>query len=151
MSLDEYIASLEQFSNDLEKIIQRFIDKNSLALLNAVKNRFWNKGIDGNLNLIGGGKYAESTIKRKKRKASARTSHITLRDTGDWWKSLFVLYENGELQLSSTDHDKTLKLINGEFNFRGYGQGIMEFTPDEKRVFLDNIKTDLYKYFRGKI
>lgn len=154
MSLEEYIKQLEAFSGAVPELVKQFVRKNSGYLLGAAKRRFYNFGVDGDGVLIGGGQYAEYTIKLKKKSPYSRTSHITLRDTGNWYKSLFVAIEDGMLFMKSTDTLLTNKLIDGESkdnsNFKGYGEAIMEFTNEELNEFEDIIFKQLYKYLEKK-
>lgn len=148
MKLDEYIKKLEQLQDDIPDVVDGFIKKRSNYMVGNVKNRFFNYGVDGDGNLIGGGVYAERTKKRKN-KEGKRTSHITLLDTREWWNSLYASYHNGELELNSTMTSLTEKLIYGEGKrFAGYGPAIMEFTREEKILFEDEILTDLGDYLQ---
>ena len=154
MSLEEYIKQLEAFSGAVPELVKQFVKNNSGYLLGAAKRRFYNLGVDGDGVLICGGQYAEYTIKLKKKSPYSRTSHITLRDTGNWYKSLFVAIEDGMLFMKSTDTLLTNKLIDGESkensNFKGYGEAIMEFTNEELNQFEDIIFKQLYKYLEKK-
>lgn len=146
MTLEQYISELRKLTDSVDKLVDDFIKKNSGALLSSVKLRFWNKGLDGNLQLIG--TYAQSTIERKKKSSYSRTSHVTLRDSGQWYDDLFVVYEKGDIFLDNRQRALTAKLIDGEKHFQGYGEGIMEFTAEEKNNLVTAILTDLDKYLQ---
>lgn len=150
MSLDEYINLLKQAETDIPRLVNEFVEANSKYLVGNAKLRFFNYGRDGSGALIGGGKYAPRTIENKKDKGQ-RTSHITLKDTGRWWDSLFATYENGTLVLASTDKLLTAKLVDGDGKFfAGYGENIMEFTRDELDMFEDDIFKKLIEYLNNK-
>ena len=145
MTLEQYIFQLEQIVKEVPKLVNQFVNKNQGALLSSVKLRFYQKGLDGNLKLIG--TYASSTIERKKKSSFSRTRFVTLRDSGDWYNSLFVTYEKGDLFLDSTDKLLTTKLINGSpFGNPAYGGAIMEFTQQEIDTLVVAVLEDLAKH-----
>ena len=150
MTLDAYIDQLNAIAGDITPIVDGFIKKHQGALLTSVKLRFWNKGIDGDGKLIG--EYAASTKELKKKSAFNRTSHVTLRDSGAWYNSLFISYNKGELLLDSHNKELTRKLIDGEPQhfFTGYGEAIMQFTDDEKDLLIEVVLDELQKYLETR-
>lgn len=150
MKLREYIRLLERTEDDIPDVIDEFVRKRSTYLVGNVKLRFWNYGIDGQGNFLGN--YAPSTKERKERQGQ-RSSHITLHDTGNWWDSLFAIWDRDkeDLSLDSTNVSLTSKLIDGEGNwFKGYGEGIMEFTDEELDGEIGmSVLQDLAKHLEG--
>lgn len=129
---------------NIDRMVDDFIKRKSVYLVGAVIRRFWNYGRDGSGNLIGGGKYSPYTVEKKKKSPYARTSHVTLKDSGRWHDSLFAVYRNGTLELDSDMPGLTEKLISGEGkHFLGYGKDIMEFTEEELLAFEDKILKSL--------
>jgi len=121
---------LRNFDSVLQKEINEQFRKEQSRLLFSVKQRFYQKGIDGRGKSLG--KYAPSTIKKKKKSAFTRVSHVTLRDSGGWYSNLFTKFETNTLLLDNKDKALTKKLIEGEGkHFGGYGEGILEFSQDE--------------------
>jgi hypothetical protein len=149
MKLDTYIKRLETLSNEVPALVNGFVKREKGVLLSSVKLRLWNYGKDGDGNLIGGGRYAQSTIERKKNSPYSRTSHVTLRDTGKWYGNLYVVYHNGTLLLENKDRSLTSKLVDGDGKrFRGYGSAIMDFTQDEIDYIVNSIIDNLTNYLQ---
>lgn len=150
MNVQQYISHLERIQQDIPNIVDKFIAENSTYMVGAAKRRFSNYGVDGNGNLIGGGKYSKRTIAYKKEKGQ-RTSFVTLRDTGNWYSSLFAVYDSLEddMYMQSTMEKLTSKLVDGEGRFfAGYGEGIMDFTEQEKLEWMDVIIERLINYLQ---
>jgi hypothetical protein len=90
-----------------------------------VKNRLYQYGVDGDGKEILPS-YSRSTIETKKEKGQ-RTSHVTLRDTGLFYKGFYLELVQYDLILNSSD-DKTSFLLNK------YGRAVLEFTRQEKET-----------------
>ena len=149
MKLQDYIQMLKKLQDDIPAIVDRLVEEEPKWILGAAKRRMYQYGIDGNEEFLG--TYAPFTIEKKKKSPYSKTTHVTLRDTGDWYNSLFTKYENGELFMDSTDKRKTVKLTDGEHkNFVGYGDGILEFTEGEKLAFGNEILKNLAKKLQEK-
>lgn len=151
MTLENYIKELESLEKNIPSLVQKFVKENSNYFLGNVKQRFYQKGIDGSGNKIGN--YAQSTIERKEKSSPRqRTSHVTLRDSGNWYRSLFVKYEKNELFMDSSMKDLTAKLIQGGGQYQNppYGDAIMDFTDEEILVWSDKILEDLGEYLQKK-
>jgi hypothetical protein len=151
MTLDNYISHLQALTGDIPKFVEEFIQKHKGGLLSAVKLRFWNKGLDGNLNLIG--RYSPGTIKRKKTSPYSRTTFVTLRNTGSWYDNLIVSYEKGTLFLDNNQKQLTQKLIEGDGKYGNpaYGPAIMEFTQQEIDDLVNNLIDDLTQFLNTKL
>ena len=147
MTLEAYIIELEKLERQIPALIEKFLKQRAKYMLVQVKLRFANRGLDGDGNKIG--EYTEATKKRK-RKKGRRVSHVTLKDSGRWYDSLFVNYDSGELFLDSRMRDLTTKLIQGDGYSPAYGEAIMEFTDEEILVWQEQILTDLAKHLQKK-
>jgi len=88
MSLDAYLADLRALEANLQNEIDKILDENESFLVGLVKNRLYQRGInaDGKKILPD---YKPSTIRRKK-EDNQRTSHVTLRDKGDFYAGFYV-------------------------------------------------------------
>mgnify|MGYP003639142078 CR=1 FL=1 len=152
MTLDQYIIQLEELQRDLPKLIEKFVNERSNYFLGAVKNRFYNQGVDGDGNKIGS--YSKNTIQRKKNKSGRykRTSHVTLADSGTWYNNLFIEYEKGDLLLSNRMGSLTQKLIEGGGNNQNpaYGKSIMLFTIDERNQWVEDILEKLEDHLQSE-
>tara|TARA_R110000744_G_scaffold13793_3_gene39868 strand:- start:2537 stop:3007 length:471 start_codon:yes stop_codon:yes gene_type:complete len=146
MTIDQ---AIQKTNIDIRDLLNKYIAKKSGNILGSVKLRFWQKGIDGFGNSLG--KYAPSTVIRKKRSPFSRTSHVTLRNTGQWYQSLFIKLESDALLLDSKDSSLTAMLIDGEgSHFLGYGEGILEFSNDEK-ILIQTYIDDFQKIIKKQI
>jgi hypothetical protein len=123
MSLDNYLRDLILLESSLEKEIDKIIKEKQGYLVSLIKNRLFQRGVDSDGKKILPD-YKPSTIKRKKEDRQ-RTSHVTLRDTGDWYSGIFVEIKDWVISVDSTD-GKTPSLIDK------YGQGILGFTKQEQ-------------------
>ncbi len=126
-SIEVYIGNLEGLADNLQQKLEVEALAKSGNLLSLVKQRLFNTGIAGDGSSLGS--YHSSTIEYKKRKGR-RSSFVTLRDEGDWYRGMFIKVENQELLLNSKDW-KTPKLIGM------YGDRILEFSIEE-RVAVEN-------------
>jgi len=135
-NLNDYINSLNDLSNNIDKIIKDVVIKDKGILLSNIKLRLFNKGLDANLKSLG--TYSKRTVLKKKKK-NQRTSHVTLRDTGDWYNSMFIDFKNNEIIVDSSDF-KTGILTDI------YGDAILGLTEQELNNFIDaNIEKALNK------
>lgn len=130
MSLDAYLADLRALEANLQNEIDKILDENESFLVGLVKNRLYQRGInaDGKKILPD---YKPSTIRRKK-EDNQRTSHVTLRDKGDFYAGFYVELIDWIVTINSTD-GKTISLIDK------YGQGILGFTQEEQDVIVLSI------------
>jgi hypothetical protein len=127
MSIDEYLISLKNLESSLNDEISKVIKEKQGFLVGLIKNRLYQKGIDAFGKQILP-TYSKSTIEEKKLK-NQRVSHVTLRDKGDFYNSIFVEIKDFVLKVWATD-DKTEGLI-----FK-YGEGILGFTKDEQDIII---------------
>lgn len=101
-SLDKYRADLEGAKDKVGQVAGKAIKDNEQFILDLIKNRLYNTGIDGAGNLIGGGRYAEATIRQKEKKGQI-TSHFTLRDTGAFYSSMRVFQSGASVIITAND------------------------------------------------
>lgn len=130
MSLDAYLSDLRKLESSLEAEISSIISKKESFLVGLIKNRLYQRGIDSDGKKILPD-YKPSTIKRKKEDRQ-RTSHVTLRDKGDFYAGIYIEVIDWLISVSSTD-GKTPSLIEK------YGQGILGFTQQEQEVIIFSI------------
>jgi hypothetical protein len=136
-TLDKYISDLENKGANLDKFLRDTIAKNESKIVGFIRTRLYQTGYDGDGNLIG---YYTASTEAKKRDNNQRASHITLRDTGDFYRGMFAEYRPGQVFISSSDR-KTPELISE------YGDGILELTELEQEIVMDTmIEAELIKY-----
>lgn len=130
MSLDSYINFLNKEADGIEELVKKIVLDNSGKILSMIKLRLYQKGIDGDGKTIVP-EYSELTIADKKGKRQI-TSHVTLRDTGEWYKSFYVTYDSGNIIVNS-DLPKTDELVEK------YGKSILELTNQEIENIINSI------------
>jgi len=128
-SLSLYIADLKEIEKDFGNIVRDIIKKNQGKILTMIKLRLYNTGIDGAGNQIG--QYYYQTIKEKKAKGQ-RSSFVTLRDSGDWYRAMYVEMIGNDVIVDSTDW-KTSKLIEM------YSADILGLTIQEEDIIINAI------------
>lgn len=140
MTITQYIAKLAKLEKDLIPFVQSILEKNEKIILGMIKLRLYNRGIDGDGNKILPD-YQPSTIASKKEDGQ-KTSHVTLRDTGSFYNSLFLTYKRGLLQIDSMS-DKKSPLVSK------YGPAILDLTEQEHENIINNIITpEINKWFQ---
>jgi phage gpG-like protein len=135
--IDQYISSLDSISNNLKLIAYKAIKKNQGQILTMVKLRLFNRGIDGSGSKITP-EYAPETIKIKKGKGQ-RKSHVTLRDSGNLYRSFVVEFKNNNIFIeTNVDYKKDLIIR--------YGSEIFDLTINEVTVIIYSfIETEVNK------
>ena len=128
-TLDDYLKGLKDFEKKYESIVKDAIKQNEGKIIGMVKLRLFNTGIDGSGKLIG---HYTQLSKDLKKLSGQRSSFITLRDTGNWYRSMFLDLDNDKLILNASNW-KTSKLI------RNYGESILEFTEAEQLMIVQTI------------
>jgi hypothetical protein len=128
-TLDEYINDLEDLEANLDDIISKAIYSKEGMIVGLIKNRLYQRGLDGDNKLIGN--YAAST-EAVKRAEGKRASFITLRDEGLFYNGMFVDYANYIFNVRSSD-GKTPSLI------QKYGESILELTEQEQELLIYTI------------
>lgn len=128
-TLTQYIQSLKDLEANLDSIVNTAIKNKEGFILGLLKNRLFQTGISGDGSLIG--YYAPSTVKDK-RERGKRAAFITLRDEGDWYRGMFVIYDGTNVLINSSD-EKTSSLI------QEYGKSILELTEQEQNLVIDTI------------
>jgi len=126
-SIDEYIVKLDNLANSMDIRLRDIVLRNKGALLSTLKLRLFQKSLDGNYNFLG--TYAPMTKRRKKKKGQI-SNRVTLRDTGDWYNSMFVDFKSNTILIDATDvKNDVLKDI--------YGDAILDLAEQEVEFFVD--------------
>lgn len=147
-NIEDWIAEVIRERNNIGTFIKERVEKNSgILILKPLKLRLFNKGTDGNGNLIGDGKYSSNTI-RQKRKKGVRTYPVTLRLTGSWYRSMYVDVRatpfNTEINVltdsgAKDEPGKTSYLIDK------YGREVLTLNPLEQEVIAEDLSKELVK------
>lgn len=119
-SIRNLVYRLRKFKPVLESALKEEVEKNADFLTDLIRLRL-NLGFDGFYNKIQP-PYAPRTIKNKIRKGQP-TDRVTLKDTGDFYASLHVEFDEGGFRIVSNDNKAKYLLAN-------YGDAILRL-PDE--------------------
>jgi len=145
-SLNQYIAELNFFADNLHNVVGDAGVKNADYIVNKQNTRLENKGTDAKESPIGS--YSSVTVSFKKSKGD-RYDHVTLKDEGNWYNSMFV--ENRGTQgliIDSSDTSLTGKLMNGggERENPAYGKDIIGLTePETNDLVIEKIDPEIQK------
>lgn len=129
----------------LVKILKQAKTKKYITYLNT-KVQLFDYGEDARgvqLAAVGGG-YAPSTIRIKSRKGQP-TNRVTLKDTGDFYKSFDVQVKpNADFSITSDS------IKNGVDLHKRWGENIEGLQPENVVLVMDYLETEFYKnVFRG--
>ena len=122
MQIDSYITGLKDIITDINKIAEQAIKEKESKILGTIKTRLYQTGIDGKGRSIG--QYSERT-KVIKQKKGQRTSFITLRDSGDFYNSMF-------LEVKGIFYDVNSKIPTARKLVSVYGESILDLTIQER-------------------
>ncbi len=123
-TVSQYLADLQSF--DFQDQVERIVKKNKGKILSEIKLRLFNRGVDAKGKLLE--PYHPETIKDKKNKGQ-RFNITTLRDTGDWYKSMFVVVEGFNIIIDASDKKNEALILK-------YGPDILGMTEAEQDKFI---------------
>lgn len=136
--LDDLIARLKSFDDEIMKVIEDVVRENYATILDMnTDDQLFAKGVTRTGRVIAEyAPYAPLTIEIKKLKAQP-TARVTLRDEGDFHTSFFIEFQADGFQIKASDW-KTEKLM-----FQ-YGDEIMGLTDGNFKEFaIDYVKPAL--------
>lgn len=132
----------EVLKESLEEIIME-LEPEIVALV--AEEQLYKQGINGKgIPIMSYAPYAPSTIKRKARKGHP-TNRVTLRDTGIFHGSLFVVFDEGGFYIAT--EDKKLVYLEPK-----YGENILRLTDENLSYLLNTyVKPRLAERLRAKL
>lgn len=132
----------DSLGDNLEEIIK---DKEDVIVSAIVDDQLFRRGITGKgIKISSYAPYAASTIAAKKKKGQP-TTRVTLRDTGEFHKSVHVVYDAGGFYLKSDDA-KAEELI------QKYGADIFRLTNKNfNRILRVHIRRELVKRLKQQL
>ena len=143
MDIDVYIKRLQKVANDYQSFVFNVSKKSEPYILAIPKRRLFNKGTDANDTSIKPS-YEDSTIATKKSRGQ-RTSHVTLRDSGDLYKSFKLVKEGNSIDFTVPNNDVT-DFLSGHYS----GNELFGFSPDDgEKIFKLFIKPALDDLING--
>ena len=125
-SIRNLVYRLRKFKPVLEQYLKEEIENHADILCQYVRERLW-IGLDGYLESIKP-PYAPRTI-RKKLKKGQPTDRVTLRDTGDFYESLHIEFDEGGFRIVSNDRKASFLLIR-------YGEQVLRVSNEDFTYFI---------------
>lgn len=137
---------LRRFKDDLNKHLEDIILSKEEEIINIVtQEQLFKEGINGKgIKIMDYQPYRPSTIKAKIRKGQP-TNRVTLRDTGEFYKSMFLVFESDGFYITSSD-DKTKYLI------KKYGEEIFRITDNNlTKLLREHIRKELVNRIKKEL
>ena len=131
---------LRAFKDNLPELLEEVVrDKEDVIIAAITNDQLFRRGINGRgEKIMDYMPYRPSTI-RKKQKKGQPTTRVTLKDTGDFYKSMFVVFDAEGFYIASND-DKTKYLV------KKYGNTIFRLTDKNlTRILRSHIRKELVK------
>lgn len=131
---------LQSFEDNLFSIMQAIIESKENVIVSAIANdQLYRRGINGaGVRIKDYAPYHPMTIAIKQAKGQP-TNRVTLRDTGAFHKSMYLVADSEGFYVDATD-DKTELLENK------YGDKIMTLTGDNiQRLLQSHVRKELLK------
>ena len=129
-SLKNLIFRLRKFKEILHQELKEEILENKFVIIEMVtKDQLYERGINGNDVAIASYKpYSPRTIRVKIKKGQP-TDRVTLKDTGDFYNSFEVVFDENGFYITSTD-EKAKYLVEK------YGRNIFRLTDENLTILL---------------
>lgn len=137
---------LRSFKDSLPMLLESIVqDKEDVIVSAIANNQLYQRGINGmGEKIMDYMPYKPKTIRIKKKKGQP-TTRVTLRDTGVFHKSMFVVFDSEGFYITSDDK-KTPWLV------KKYGEEIFRLTDQNlTRIIRSHIKKELVKQLKQAI
>lgn len=131
---------LRAFKNNLPELLEEVVrDKEDVIIAAITNDQLFRRGVNGrDKKIMEYMPYKPSTI-RKKQKKGQPTTRVTLKDTGDFYKSMLVVFDSEGFYITSSD-DKAKYLI------KKYGDSIFRLTDKNlTRILRSHIRKEIIK------
>lgn len=139
---------LRKFDEILGRELVNEIMSHEKEIIEAVvQNQLYEHGINGTgVEIMSYEPYRPRTIKNKRRKGQPY-NRVTLKDTGEWYNSLRLVYDVDGFFITSTDEKNT-------YLKKKYGPTILRLTNENLSMILNkyirpNLKVKLEKYLKN--
>lgn len=153
MAIKRYNATLRNleyrlraFKDSLPMLLEDIVrDKEDVIVSAIADDQLYRRGINGKgEKIMDYMPYAARTIKNKKRKGQP-TTRVTLRDTGAFHKSMYVVFDSEGFYITASD-EKTQDLVEK------YGEEIFRLTDKNfTRIIRSHIRKELVKRLKQAI
>lgn len=137
---------LRAFKDNLSMYLEDIVrDKEDVIVSAIADDQLYRRGINGRgEKIMSYMPYTAKTIQNKKRKGQP-TTRVTLRDTGAFHKSMFVVFDSEGFYITASD-EKTEELI------KKYGEEIFRLTDKNfTRIVRSHIRKELVKRLKRAI
>ena len=153
MAIKRYNATLRNleyrlraFKDSLPMLLEDIVrDKEDVIVSAIANNQLYRRGINGKgEKIMDYMPYTARTIKSKKRKGQP-TTRVTLRDTGAFHKSMYVVFDSEGFYITASD-EKTQDLVEK------YGEEIFRLTDKNfTRIIRSHIRKELVRRLKRAI
>ena len=153
MAIKRYNATLRNleyrlraFKDSLPMLLEDIVhDKEDVIVSAIADDQLYRRGINGKgKKIMDYMPYTASTIKNKKRKGQP-TTRVTLRDTGAFHESMYVVFDSEGFYITASD-EKTQGLVEK------YGEEIFRLTDKNfTRIIRSHIRKELVKRLKQAI
>lgn len=137
---------LRAFKDNLPMYLEDIIRDKEDVIVSAIADvQLYHRGINGRgEKIMSYMPYTAKTIQNKKRKGQP-TTRVTLRDTGAFHKSMFVVFDSEGFYITASD-EKTEELV------KKYGEEIFRLTDKNfTRIVRSHIRKELVKRLKRVI
>lgn len=134
---------LRAFKDNLPGLLEEVVHSKEDVIIAAITNdQLFRRGVNGrNVKIMSYMPYRPSTIRKKKKKGQP-TTRVTLKDTGEFYESMFVVFDSEGFYITSSD-DKTKYLV------KKYGNTIFRLTDKNlTRILRSHIRKELVKHIK---
>lgn len=137
---------LRAFKDSLPELLEGIVRDKEDVIVSAIANdQLYRRGINGRgKKIMDYAPYKPKTIKIKKKKGQP-TTRVTLRDTGDFHNSMYVVFDAEGFYVTASD-EKTPKLVEK------YGEEIFRLTDKNfTRIIRSHVRKELVKRLKQAI
>lgn len=148
MALKPYNATLRNleyrlraFKDNLPLLLKDIVyDKEDIIISAIADDQLYRRGINGKgRKIMDYAPYTATTIRIKKRKGQP-TSRVTLRDTGEFHESMYIVFDAEGFRITADANDKFRNIITK------YGDEIFRLTDKNfTRIIRSHIRKELIK------
>lgn len=134
---------LRAFKDNLPELLEKVVrDKEDVIIATITNDQLFRRGVNGrDEKIMNYMPYRPSTIYKKHKKGQP-TTRVTLKDTGDFYKSMFVVFDSEGFYITSND-DKAQYLV------KKYGNSIFRLTDKNlTRILRSHIRKELVKHIK---
>lgn len=153
MAVKRYNASLRNleyrlraFRDDLPRVLEDAVRAKEEAIVSAIADdQLYRRGIEGRgIKIMSYAPYTKATIRNKNEKRQP-TTRVTLRDTGAFHKSMFLVFDSEGFYVTSSDK-KTQELVSK------YGETIFRLTNSNfNRILRVHVRREIVKRLKKAI